>query len=142
MAKTKTTTEEEIRAYTIGELQPLTQPIIICDYDLEWPALFEREATRIRATLGDQVKLLEHVGCVLPSHPGKHSHRIRAAIPIVSGQRSVTIRRDQGLLLRQTRWRVHARLGERPVLILLEILAAQSRSALSAVQDEIEALLV
>lgn len=80
MAKTKATIEEDIRAYTIGELQPLTQPIVVRDYDPEWPALFEREATRIRATLGDQVKLLEHVGCVLPSHPGKHSHRIRAEV--------------------------------------------------------------
>src|ERR1700686_2461293 len=56
------TTEEEMRATTIGELTPLAGPIYIADYDPEWPRLFEREATRIRAALGDQIVLLEHVG--------------------------------------------------------------------------------
>jgi GrpB-like predicted nucleotidyltransferase (UPF0157 family) len=55
-------TEEQIRALHVGELKPLTGLIQICDYDPEWPRLFEREAERVRATLGDQVLLLEHVG--------------------------------------------------------------------------------
>lgn len=55
-------TEEEIAAYTIGELRPLTEPILIADYDPTWPALFEREAERIRRALGDRVVALEHVG--------------------------------------------------------------------------------
>jgi GrpB-like predicted nucleotidyltransferase (UPF0157 family) len=56
------TTEEEMRAATIGELTPLAGLIYIADYDPEWPRLFEREATRIRAALSDQIVLLEHVG--------------------------------------------------------------------------------
>jgi GrpB-like predicted nucleotidyltransferase (UPF0157 family) len=67
------TREEEIRAYTVGELRPLTGPIVICDYDPSWPSLFEREAARIRAALGDRVKLLEHAGSTsvvgLPAKP-------------------------------------------------------------------------
>ncbi len=55
-------TEEEIAAYTVGELHPLTEPILIADYDPAWPALFEREAERIRRALGDRVAALEHVG--------------------------------------------------------------------------------
>jgi GrpB-like predicted nucleotidyltransferase (UPF0157 family) len=55
-------TEEQLRATTIGELVPLAGPIQIVDYDPEWPRLFEREAERIQATLGDRVLLLEHVG--------------------------------------------------------------------------------
>jgi GrpB-like predicted nucleotidyltransferase (UPF0157 family) len=55
-------TEEQIQAVHIGELAPLTQPIHIADYDPKWPRLFEREAARIQATLGDRVLLLEHVG--------------------------------------------------------------------------------
>ncbi len=55
-------TEEQFLASYIGELKPLNGPIQIADYDLEWPRLFEREAKRIRAALGDQVLLLEHVG--------------------------------------------------------------------------------
>ena len=56
-------TEEQIRAATVGELTPLAGGhIVIVDYDPQWPQLFEREARRIRAALGDNVVLLEHVG--------------------------------------------------------------------------------
>jgi GrpB-like predicted nucleotidyltransferase (UPF0157 family) len=54
--------EEEMRAVTIGELKPLTGKIQVVDYDPEWPALFEREAARVRAVLGERVLLLEHTG--------------------------------------------------------------------------------
>lgn len=36
--------------------------IELVDYDPAWPAMFEREAVRIRAILGDLIDLLEHVG--------------------------------------------------------------------------------
>ena len=55
-------TDEELAAFTVGELRPLTAPILIADYDPEWPSLFEREAQRIRRALGGRVVLLEHVG--------------------------------------------------------------------------------
>jgi GrpB-like predicted nucleotidyltransferase (UPF0157 family) len=55
-------TEEEIRAVTVGELTPLAEPIRVVPYDPAWPRLFEREAARIRAALGDRVVRLEHVG--------------------------------------------------------------------------------
>lgn len=60
--KSKTTTEEQLRAVTIGEIVPLAETIQIADYDVQWPGLFEHEAERIKATLGDQVLLIEHVG--------------------------------------------------------------------------------
>lgn len=56
------TSEETLRAVTIGELAVLAGPVLLADYDPAWPALFEREAARIRAALGDRVLLLEHVG--------------------------------------------------------------------------------
>lgn len=56
------TSEEVMRAATIGELQVLNGPVHLDDYDPSWPSLFEREAARIRVTLGGQVRLLEHVG--------------------------------------------------------------------------------
>jgi GrpB-like predicted nucleotidyltransferase (UPF0157 family) len=37
-------------------------PVLLADYDPGWPALYEREAARIRAVLGDRVLLLEHIG--------------------------------------------------------------------------------
>ncbi len=55
-------TEEQIRAARVGVLVPLVGLIQIVDYDPEWPRLFEREAERLRATLGDRVLLIEHVG--------------------------------------------------------------------------------
>ena len=55
-------TEEHIRAYTIGELNPLSGRILIVDYDPCWPELFKREADRIRATLGPRALRIEHTG--------------------------------------------------------------------------------
>lgn len=55
-------TEEQLQAVHVGELKPLIGSIQIVDYDAMWPRLFEREAERIRAVLGDRVLLLEHVG--------------------------------------------------------------------------------
>lgn len=56
------TSEEELRAVTVGELQPLSGPISLADYDPNWPAQFESEARRIGAVLGDRVLRIEHVG--------------------------------------------------------------------------------
>jgi GrpB-like predicted nucleotidyltransferase (UPF0157 family) len=55
-------TEEQIQAYTVGEIQPLTAPIALVDYDPEWPVLFAREEARIRIALGDRIIRLEHTG--------------------------------------------------------------------------------
>ena len=54
--------DDEIRAATIGEPTRADGPILLADYDPTWPALYEREAARIRSLLGDRVRLLEHVG--------------------------------------------------------------------------------
>lgn len=54
-------TDQQIRAVTIGEIA-LPGRITLAAYDPAWPALFAREAGRIRAVLGDRVALLEHVG--------------------------------------------------------------------------------
>jgi len=55
-------TDEQIRAATIGELAPHAAPILLIEYDPDWPRLFEREAARIRAALGDRAVQVEHVG--------------------------------------------------------------------------------
>ncbi len=66
------TTEEELRAYTLGDLKPLSGPIVLCEYDASWPSLFQREATNIRSILGAGVKLLEHAGSTsVPGLPAK-----------------------------------------------------------------------
>ena len=55
-------TEEQIRAYTIGEPEPLAGRVLIVAYDPQWPELFKREAERIRAALGDRALRIEHTG--------------------------------------------------------------------------------
>ena len=55
-------TEEEIRAATVGELKPLAGPIVLVEYDPAWPQLFEREAERIRMALGERALQIEHAG--------------------------------------------------------------------------------
>ena len=56
------TSEEYMRASRIGPLRRQPGPIVLVDYDAAWPALFEREAERVRAVLGDRVLRIEHAG--------------------------------------------------------------------------------
>ncbi len=55
-------TEEEIEAATVGELVPHNATIQLAEYDPLWPALYEREAARVRGVLGAAALRLEHVG--------------------------------------------------------------------------------
>lgn len=55
-------TEEQIIAATVGERKPWNSTIYLAPYDPEWPSLFAQLEARIRAALGDDVLLLEHVG--------------------------------------------------------------------------------
>ena len=55
-------TAEQIQAYSVDAIEPLTKPIELVPYDPEWPALFAREEARIRAALADRVIRLEHTG--------------------------------------------------------------------------------
>ncbi len=61
-AAPKRTREEEIQAYTIGEVKPLSGPIELADPDPSWPGLYTREAARIRTALGDRIVRIEHTG--------------------------------------------------------------------------------
>ena len=40
----------------------MKQPIIIVDYNPQWPAMFEKEKERILASIGQWVKAIEHIG--------------------------------------------------------------------------------
>jgi GrpB-like predicted nucleotidyltransferase (UPF0157 family) len=56
------TREEEMQAAHVGGMRMHNAPIQLVEYSAEWPALFIREADRVRATLGARVMMLEHVG--------------------------------------------------------------------------------
>jgi GrpB-like predicted nucleotidyltransferase (UPF0157 family) len=51
-----------MQAAHIGVLRVHNAPIQLVEYSAEWPTLFMREAERVRATLGNRVLMLEHVG--------------------------------------------------------------------------------
>ena len=55
-------TEEQILSIHLGKPVPQFVPILIVDYDPEWPRLYEREAERIQSALGNRALLIEHVG--------------------------------------------------------------------------------
>jgi GrpB-like predicted nucleotidyltransferase (UPF0157 family) len=54
--------DEEMAEGRVGPPEVLNSQIRLDEYDPAWPPLFEREAARIRATLGDAALVLEHVG--------------------------------------------------------------------------------
>ena len=56
------TSDEQLRAVTIGEPEVLSGPVGLVEYDPAWPSLFEHEATRIAAALDERALQLEHVG--------------------------------------------------------------------------------
>jgi GrpB-like predicted nucleotidyltransferase (UPF0157 family) len=55
-------TEEQMQAVTIGKLKPVAGPILIMDYDPDWPRQFAAEAKKIHTALGERALQLEHVG--------------------------------------------------------------------------------
>jgi len=64
--------DDYMSSVTIGPRRRVDGPITLADYDPEWPALYEREAARVRELLGDRVRLLEHVGSTsVPGLPAK-----------------------------------------------------------------------
>lgn len=58
----KVRSDEELAAVRIGPPEVLNSHIYLAPYDAGWPRLFEREATRISAALGERALLIEHVG--------------------------------------------------------------------------------
>ena len=104
-------TEEQIRAYTVGELKPLEGRIQLVDYDPRWPELFALEASRIRAALGERALRIEHCGST--SVPGL------AAKPVIDVVLEVADSRDEAayapaleaagyvLRIREPKWHQH-----------------------------------
>lgn len=56
------TTEAEMRAAIIGDLERVDGPITLVDHDPEWPLVYNVAAEQIRAILGGRVRQLEHIG--------------------------------------------------------------------------------
>jgi GrpB-like predicted nucleotidyltransferase (UPF0157 family) len=66
------TSEDYLRAHTVGELRPLSAPVLVVAYDPAWPDRFQHECQKIRTALGEQALRIEHVGSTsVPGLPAK-----------------------------------------------------------------------
>jgi GrpB-like predicted nucleotidyltransferase (UPF0157 family) len=81
--------DEYLDQITGGNVQLLTRPIEIDEYDQEWPRLYEREEERIRSVLGDRVVRIEHAGSTsVPGLPAKPIVDIVLEVPDSSDESS------------------------------------------------------
>lgn len=103
--------DEEIQAVTVGEIKPLNGQIVLMDYDPEWPLLFRREEARIRAILGDLVRVLEHTGSTsVPGLAAKAIIDITMAVPDSSDESAYVTPMEAGgyvLRIREPEWYEH-----------------------------------
>jgi GrpB-like predicted nucleotidyltransferase (UPF0157 family) len=64
--------EEYLRTHTVGELKPLSGPVVLVRYDPRWPEQFQQQAEKIRNALGQRALRIEHVGSTsVPNLPAK-----------------------------------------------------------------------
>ncbi len=54
--------EDRLAQILVPGATPSTGPVVLSESDPRWPALYRREAERIRAALGERALLVEHVG--------------------------------------------------------------------------------
>ena len=103
--------EAELRAVTVGELQPVSGQIELVDYDPAWPGLFAREADRIRAALGERAVLLEHTGSTsVPGLAAKPIIDMTLAVPDSSDEESYAPALEAAgyvLRIREPDWHEH-----------------------------------
>lgn len=84
---------------------------MLVDYDPVWPRLFQREATRIRALLGDRALRLEHTGSTsVPGLAAKPIIDIALEVPDSSDESRYAPALEAGgyvLRIREPEWHQH-----------------------------------
>src|SRR5215469_8584515 len=81
-AGTHPISDEDLAKVLIGPVTPHNAPITLAEYDPDWTILFAREASRIRAALGNTVIHLEHAGSTsVPGLAAKPIIDIVLAVP-------------------------------------------------------------
>jgi GrpB-like predicted nucleotidyltransferase (UPF0157 family) len=103
--------EAALRAAWVTEPPRLTGPVVVADYDPAWPALFEREAARLRDLLGAEIRLLEHVGSTsVPGLAAKPIIDILMVVPDPADERRYLPPLEQAgyrLVIREPGWHEH-----------------------------------
>lgn len=104
-------TEAEIRAYTLGEPEPVSGSITLVDCDDRWPLLFQREAERIRGAPGERALRIEHIGST--SVPGLAAKPIIDILLVVADSANESAytpaleRAGYVLRIREAEWHEH-----------------------------------
>src|SRR5262252_5972612 len=76
------TSDEDIRRGTVGPVVFHNAPIVLVEYDPQWLAMFDREASRIRTALASLAIRVEHVGSTsVPGLAAKPIIDIVLAVP-------------------------------------------------------------
>jgi GrpB-like predicted nucleotidyltransferase (UPF0157 family) len=103
--------DDEMQRYRVGKVTPHNAPITLADYDASWPALFAREADRIRAALGDLAILVEHAGSTsVPGLAAKPIIDIVMAVPDSADEQAYVPRLEAAgyiLRVREPDWFEH-----------------------------------
>jgi GrpB-like predicted nucleotidyltransferase (UPF0157 family) len=103
--------DDYMGSVTIGARRRVEGPIVLADYDPGWPVLYEREAARVRAVLGDRVRLLEHVGSTsVPGLPAKAIVDILLAVADSADEPAYVPSMEAGgyvLRIREPDWHEH-----------------------------------
>lgn len=106
-----TAQEQQLRKAWVQERPKLDGPVLLADYSAEWPALFEREAARIRSVLGDQIIRLEHVGSTsVPGLAAKPIIDILLVVPDPAHEQAYVPDLEQAgyrLVIREPDWYQH-----------------------------------
>lgn len=86
-------------------------PITLREYDPAWPASFEREATRIRAALGERAVVLEHTGSTsVPGLAAKPIIDIALGVPDSTAEADYVPQLEAAgyeLIVREPEWHEH-----------------------------------
>lgn len=62
MPKPEPMGNEQLRAVRTQHGAPLNGPVLLAEYDPDWPERYQQEARRLSAALGDRALQVEHVG--------------------------------------------------------------------------------
>jgi len=117
-------TDEELAAAQLGRAPvPHNASVYLAPYDPEWPAQYEREAAKIRAALGERVRVLEHVGSTsIPGIPARPILDIVLAVADSADEDAYVpalVARGYRLHIREPDWEQHRMLkGEAPLVNL------------------------
>lgn len=104
-------TTEEIEAAHVTSPPKLNGQVTLCEYDPQWPALFEREAAGMRKSLRHVSHRIEHVGSTsVPDLPAKPVIDILLTLPAPGDEACyVPSLEDLGytLVIREPEWYEH-----------------------------------